>query len=261
MTLSELEAHFATAVTERFAFLCDDFGCAAFPPTEDGRGVRLVHHMPRLEVRNYLEGDERYETGFLLLSAGRPIQLLDPEGDERFASFDLGDAVGPQAAQAPELADGAVADIPSLDKTIGARAAAVRQLIPTLLADDGEVDNIRSRIKLDRLRFLIPSWREFVSDVASGTVESGMRYVAGVNTRGAIKSLLKWAGQVPNELLSELQRVDSEFDRMTTPLPYARGPGVFPHPRAKRWWRTPKSPQIVLGGDTPSELTSRTRPG
>jgi hypothetical protein len=62
MSLSEMETLFVDAARREFRFLVDEYGFAEQPLAWDGRGISLNHTGPRLEVSNYLEGDDGYTT-------------------------------------------------------------------------------------------------------------------------------------------------------------------------------------------------------
>lgn len=240
--LSEAEACFLDAERSRFGFLEREHGFAVVPPSWDGHGVSVIHRHPKLEVVNYLEADEVFLTTLWPLVAGRRLPVFDAENDEPFSSFEVDELVGPAQQQAhPGVA---YADVRALEAEVARRGGLLRDHIDGLLTDDGTlVRQIRDRIRDTRLRALVPRWIEFVRQVRHGFDDGIAPYVAGVNLRGQIKSLLKWPSEVPPEIAQQLQVADDEFDSATVPIAYATHGGLYPHPRAVRWWRLPEDPR------------------
>jgi len=248
MPLSKTEELFVDAVRRDFRFLIDEYGFVEKPLTWDGHGISLNHAGSTFEVSNYLEGDEGYTTLVFPLREGSRLPAFDGEMDETFSDFFVEDLL---TAESPPkgVASASFADPADLLNAVAARAAVLREHIQTLIADDGPfLALIRDRMRERLLRELVPKWVQFVEQVRRGYRGSGAGYVAGVNNRGAIRSLLSWPGSVPLELERQLRNADAQFDADTEPIALKEGAvRVLPHPRATRWFRRPKGGASLIG--------------
>lgn len=243
LALSDKERVFVDAVTRHFAFLCD-LGFVGDGPLWDGRAVSIVHSHAGVRVRNQLEGEEQYWTTFDLLADGQDVLMFDKDLDERFTMFEIQEILDPPESMDPRLATWRYRDISALADAVAARAAYLRQIVEELVARDGAfAARIRDRIKRDRLRVLIPKWEEFTAKIRDGFDGGIADYVAGVNVRGQIGSLLKWPGGTVPEDLAELKAIDQEFLSLTVPVAFGQHGGIYPHQRARSWWRVPEAPR------------------
>ncbi|MDQ6720139.1 MAG: hypothetical protein M3003_05005 [Candidatus Dormibacteraeota bacterium] len=209
----------------------------------DGRGITVAYSQRRLTISNYLEADTLYLTTVMPLKAGKAPPLFDDEDDEPFTYFELTSAFATDAALPQKFASDR-----ELEQAVAQRAAIVRQHVASWLGDDGRAfREIGARIKAARLRKLIPSWERFVESVERGFEGGIVAYVAGVNVRGQIRSVLKWPGVTPAVDLGRLNAADATFERLTVPMKYAGGAArIIRHPRAKLWWRLPEDPKGSL---------------
>ena len=241
MRLSEREACFVDAVRKEFCFLAKDFGFVEQELNWDGQGIRLSYRHPKLEVSNYLESEENYSTTVMPLVGGQAPPIFDDEFDEPFTYFELGEAFGTETEPLPQR----FVDDRALEDAVRQRAEIVREHIGAWLADSGAIfREIGSQIREARLIRLIPRWQRFVESIQNGFEGGVTEYVAGVNVRGQINSLLKWPVASHGAPSQQLADADEQFERLTVPMKYAAGASkVSPHPRAQRWWRLPEEPK------------------
>ena len=245
MTLSETEAVFAEAIPREFAYLVDEFSFSAETPTINGQGITLSHVHRKLRIANYLEASRDYSTFLIPLRRGKAAALFDNELDEPITFFQADELIGqddsPDGANTATLVR--LTDPRNLEEVVRLRAALLRPYVGDFLsAGDKFLDQVRQRIRDSRLRRLVPGWVEFVESVERGYDGGIAGYVAGVNTRGQIRSLLKVPGEIDPILVLRLKDADARFDRATVPMRNARHQTVMPHPRALRWWRLPENP-------------------
>jgi hypothetical protein len=240
--LSEHEACFVDAVHKELGFLVTDHAFTQQNLAWDGQGIKLAHRHPNLEISNYLESEKNYATNVMPLTRGKPPALFDDDFDEPFTYFELAEAFGSDNEPLPRK----FLDDRDLEQAIARRAQIVRENVSIWLLDDGiAFSAIAIRIKGARLSRLVPRWEQFVASVDRGFDGGIAEYVAGVNLRGQIKSLvLKWPGVSDDELLKRLGVADDTFDRLTVPMKYGSGASkILPHERARRWWRLPEVPK------------------
>ncbi len=242
MNYTEAEAVFVAAVRDQFSFLVTQHGFTEVPATWDGKGITISYSHPALDVSNYLEADEVYLT-WIKPRRKAPVQSFDEEWDEPLAAFELADLLSDDDARS-DVSEWRFSNARDLEHAISRRSALIRENMSALLSpDQGWVALVGERVKLRRLEKLVADWAAFVNEVAAGYDKSIAKYVAGVNVRGQLKSVLKWPGKADPELLDQLRVLDDRFDRLTTPIAFAHRPGIYPHPRAKRWWRIPEDPR------------------
>jgi hypothetical protein len=248
MRLSETEALFVEAVQREFGFLVVEYGFVEKPVTWNGEGISVSHVGPVLEVSNFLEAEQNYATFIFPLRDGARLPIFDAEMDERFTYFFVEDLLS--TSPPPKgVGSEALSSRAELLNSVAARAAVLRDHIGALSTDDGTmIAAIRDRMRVKHLRDLVQQWTQFVQRVRRGYEGTGPGYVAGVNVRGAIRSLVSWSGNVPREMERELREADAQFDAATDPV--ALEPGsvrVLPHPRATRWFRRPKGGGSLVG--------------
>lgn len=239
--LPPTETLFVEAVRREFGFLTREYGFAEKPLVWSGEGISVNHLSRTIEVSNFLEAHESYTTFIFPLRDGSRLPVFDQDMDEHFAYFFPEELLNRFPIQRG-VASAAFPDRDELLRAVATRAALLREHIKTLLLDDGTLlGNIRDRRRERALRELVPKWIEFVDQVRRGYAGPGSAYVAGVNIRGEIRSLLSWPGTIPPTLERELREADAQFDAATEPIAFDAGAvRVLPHPRATRWFRRPK---------------------
>lgn len=237
--LSEPGAAFVDAIRREFGFLVD-LGFLEQPVGWDGRAVRLIHAHPKLEIVNSLEAEKLYLTLLTPLTEGRRPRPFDDDFNEPFVSFEIEDLPDLDDFKRTQYRRHRYDDIRELEAAVVDRAAEARQFLPQFLSNGKVLDGIRSTRRTYLLAELIPRWRDFVDRVQAGYDGSISEFITGVNVRGQIESLLKWPGALDTKIGQDVRRADSEFDQLTVPIAHGQQGGLYPHPRAKRWWRLPE---------------------
>lgn len=246
MKLTEVEAAFVDAVAREFSFLETKFDCVRRPPQVVGQGVQASYADAKFEYSNYLESDQLYVTMLFPLVGGRRRMTIDESGDEVFSYFSVSDL--PAGDPDPLLEPHTFHTAAELESAVRARARVVREHMSALRANpDGVVGDVAARVKSRRLATLIPQWEAFALRVSGGFDGSLMEYIAGVNIRGELSSVLKWPGDIDTMQRLRISDADATFESATVPGTYGKTrAAVLPHPRARLWWRLPENPQGKL---------------
>ncbi|HET7700696.1 MAG TPA: hypothetical protein VFM06_07520 [Candidatus Limnocylindria bacterium] len=242
--LSPRETQFVEAIRHEFRYLAHDYGLVEKPLWWNAEGISIDHSGMMIEVSNFLEAEQSYTTFLFPLRGGARLPVFDAEMDEPFTYFlieHLSDDLPPGVASASFL------DETALLTAVAARARFLREHIAALLGDDGSLlAEIRDRRRQKLLQELVPKWLQFVDGVRRGFDGPSSAYVAGINIRGEIRSILSWSGSAPPEMEEQLREADAQFDAATEAVPLEPGSvRVMPHPRAARWFRRPKRRGLV----------------